>query len=553
MSISVNVFYAYLAQQLDAGGSETIVYLDRITTRTGEAISTSDFATVGRGILTVNPDGDGNTSFPEFVSFTGVSGLTLTGATRGLSAKDNTPVAANKRFHPVGTPVVISFGTHNLQDVFDYIDNEIGALTVGSNMVMSGLAGQTVSAGQIVYLNTDGRWWLADADVLATLNDVMLGIAQGSGTAGNSITNGILRKGTDSNQSGLVAGTNYFVSNTAGGISTSAGTHTRKIGVGRASTQLYFDPEYAQLPTSNEKAAMSGGAEFGTPSSTNKFVTNDKLEDRINDILTPQVIVFSTASPSLGGASTTRFDITNPSGNTFRYTWDGTGTNPNITSSNPSVGSLLFIQSPNFNANNNGVFVVTNSGTNFFEVTNASGVAQNDVTLDFDGYIIVSNTNWTKDPGLKYIVVEGVGGGGGCDSDDNGAGSGGGYFRKLIPASSLAATEAVIIGEAGISATASISQTPGRGTAFGLHCRATGGNKQGGRGGIGVGGDINIQGQEGEGGGSGTGANYPIGGASVLGLPNTNAVTTTPSGYGVGAIPTSPASAGVIIVTEYYT
>lgn len=273
MSISVNVFYAYLAQQLDAGGSETIVYLDRITTRTGEAINTSDFATVGRGILTVNPDGDGNTSFPEFVAFTGVSGLTLTGATRGLSAKGNTPVAASKRFHPVGTPVVISFGAHNLQDIFDYIDSEVGALTVGSNMVVSGLAGETVSAGQVVYLKDDGRWWLADADVLATIYDVMLGIAQGSGTAGNSITNGVLRKGTDSNQSGLTAGVNYFIANTAGAISATAGTNTRKIGVGRATTQLYFDPEYAQLPTTGEKAAMAGGGNLGAPSNSNKFLT----------------------------------------------------------------------------------------------------------------------------------------------------------------------------------------------------------------------------------------------------------------------------------------
>lgn len=273
MSISVNTFYAYLSQQLDAGGSETTIYLDRITTRTGETINTSDFATVGRGIIAVNPDGDGNTSFPEYISFTGVSGLTLTGATRGLSAKGNNVVAANKRFHPVGTPVVIAFGTHSLQDIFDYIDAEIGALTVGSNMVMSGLAGETVSAGQVVYLKDDGRWWLADADVLATINDVILGIAQGSGTAGNTITNGVLRKGTDSNQSGLTAGANYFVGNTAGAVSATAGTNTRKIGVGRSSTQLYFDPEYAQLPSPGEKAAMAGGGDFGTLSPTNKFVT----------------------------------------------------------------------------------------------------------------------------------------------------------------------------------------------------------------------------------------------------------------------------------------
>ena len=126
-----NVFIAYLAQKLTKNGSETTIYLDRMTTLTGETVTTSDFADFSRGILTVNPDGDGESSFPEYISFTAVSGNTLTGAQRGLSARSNSVIAANKRFHPVGTPVVFSFGSHNIQDIVDYIDAEIAALTVG--------------------------------------------------------------------------------------------------------------------------------------------------------------------------------------------------------------------------------------------------------------------------------------------------------------------------------------------------------------------------------------------------------------------------------------
>lgn len=89
------------------------------------------------------------------------------------------------------------------------------------------------------------------------------------------------------------------------------------------------------------------------------------------------------------GDSTTQFDITNPSGSTFRYTYDGNGTDPNI-GSTIMVGDTVTIQGYNFNANNNGTFTITGVSTNYFEITNASGVAENNVTLGTlfnDGYI----------------------------------------------------------------------------------------------------------------------------------------------------------------------
>jgi len=84
-------------------------------------------------------------------------------------------------------------------------------------------------------------------------------------------------------------------------------------------------------------------------------------------------------SLSLGG-STTQFDITNTSGTTYRYTYDTTGTDPNIIN-RVYVGSSVVTNGQNFNVANNGTFTVTAVGTNYFEVTNASGVAENNVTL----------------------------------------------------------------------------------------------------------------------------------------------------------------------------
>lgn len=80
-------------------------------------------------------------------------------------------------------------------------------------------------------------------------------------------------------------------------------------------------------------------------------------------------------------AADTQFDITNPSGQTFRYTFDGTGTNPSITAANFVVGRYVDIQAQNFAAGNKGLFKITGSGADYFEVTNASGVVESNKTI----------------------------------------------------------------------------------------------------------------------------------------------------------------------------
>lgn len=97
------------------------------------------------------------------------------------------------------------------------------------------------------------------------------------------------------------------------------------------------------------------------------------------------------------GASSSRFDITNPAGDTFRYTWDGTGTNPNISATTLPTGSLVTIFSfggtpfntvNQTNATTRPYFTVTASGSNYFEVSNPTpGVAENNVTLGTGGAI----------------------------------------------------------------------------------------------------------------------------------------------------------------------
>jgi len=107
------------------------------------------------------------------------------------------------------------------------------------------------------------------------------------------------------------------------------------------------------------------------------------------------------------GSATSQFDITNPSGTTFRYTFDGTGTDPAITSTTFPIGSYVLISGQNFNAGNNGLFKVTGVGANYFEVTNASGVVESNKTIG-TGYIYAQFKNIVVINGTTYGYTGGV-------------------------------------------------------------------------------------------------------------------------------------------------
>ena len=81
------------------------------------------------------------------------------------------------------------------------------------------------------------------------------------------------------------------------------------------------------------------------------------------------------------GDSTTQFDVTNPAGTTFRYTYDGVGKNPLINSHSFTVGNDVVITGTNLNVNNRGTFAITGSGEDYFEVTNAAGVVESNKTI----------------------------------------------------------------------------------------------------------------------------------------------------------------------------
>jgi len=83
---------------------------------------------------------------------------------------------------------------------------------------------------------------------------------------------------------------------------------------------------------------------------------------------------------SVIGDSTTQFDVSNPAGNTYRYTYDGTGTDPGISDSDSSfrIGDEVTIIATNMASGNEGKFTLTGVGNNYFEVN----ISIEEVNLD---------------------------------------------------------------------------------------------------------------------------------------------------------------------------
>lgn len=503
---------------------DTTITLKSMLDIDGNAISMASFGSIGYG--TLEP---GNNTLEEQISFTGLANnsngtTTLSGVKSVTFLTPYTATSGLAKTHAGSTSFVISntsgyyneFGVKENNETItaywqapdplaaqgiatkNYVDTLVNGGSITTNALIEvGVAGETISAGQPVYLKAaDARWYKSIGTTTATVNTIQLGIAQGAGTAGVNIAGGVLRRGIDTHQSGGVAGSIGYVSNTST-IATSAGTVERALGNFISATTFDFDPDFYYIPTAAQKAAMQAGSSFGTLSSANMFITQ-AYNASATGIPTP--LVYS----NIFGSSTTQFDITNTSGTTYRYTYDGNGTDPSISSTTVPIGTVLILAAQNFTTANNGTFTVTNVGANFFEVTNASGVAENNKTIG-SGSI---KYGYSKSATLKYVIVEVQGGGGGGGggttvSVASGGGGAGGYSRRLIPAASLGVTETITIGAGGIAgvATGGIGATGGT-SSFGSLASATGGTggseqENGGPGGLGSSGDLNTGGDAG--------------------------------------------------------
>jgi len=147
-----------------------------------------------------------------------------------------------------------------------------GTVTFDKQIIGNQTAGENLTVNDIIYFKeSDQRWYKADADLTTTFDQLQIGIAQSTVLTGATVQ--IAISGPVSGFTGLTAGSKYYLSNTSGAITTTAGTYSVFIGWALSTTSLLFNPVLKTLPTQKEKDAMTGSS--GVPSSTNKFVTQD--------------------------------------------------------------------------------------------------------------------------------------------------------------------------------------------------------------------------------------------------------------------------------------
>lgn len=220
------------------------------------------------------------------------------------------------------------------------------------------------------------------------------------------------------------------------------------------------------------------------------------------------------------------------------------------------ANSLLIFQTDN----DSGYYYYNQPSATWLKFATASTSTQTPII-----HMYTSNTTWIKPVGLKYIIVELVGGGGGGgwpnigSLGSTGAGGGGGYAKSIIPSSSLGSSEIVVVGNGGNGGE---SQATGGGiSSFGSLVSASGGDpggssspNSGGHGGIGLTGDVLLSGEGGQFSILGPTSVSVIGGSSMLGGGSRFNDGNYGGGGGYNYINHFGANGtkGVVIVTEYY-
>ena len=134
-------------------------------------------------------------------------------------------------------------------------DNVLAAAPYNVDLDVPVVAGETITAGQAIYLSdgtgarTAGRWYLTDADTAAYSTLPITGFAT---TAIASGAEGSVRLlGLATVPGPLSVGSTYFLSGTPGALSTSAGTFSKAMGVADSSTTLIMTVQQTITSTGN--------------------------------------------------------------------------------------------------------------------------------------------------------------------------------------------------------------------------------------------------------------------------------------------------------------
>ena len=155
-------------------------------------------------------------------------------------------------FRDIHDVALITEGTYSVS-VVNKAESLWGILETGHSYVHASLAwyiedktaGENLTAGNLVYLKTDGKWWKTDADAEATTKG-LLGLAMDTKTAGQAVKVLIFGKVTNASWS-WDSGEALYVSTAPGAISdggpSGSGDQVRKIGHALSSTMIIFNPD----------------------------------------------------------------------------------------------------------------------------------------------------------------------------------------------------------------------------------------------------------------------------------------------------------------------
>jgi hypothetical protein len=121
-------------------------------------------------------------------------------------------------------------------------DTPAANTTSGSGNIVNWSVSETVTAGTLYAVKTNGGWTTADADS-EPKSTYMLAIALGSNATAGMLLQGFFYKLNH----GFTIGAPLYVSNTAGSFSnsrpTGTGDYVRIIGYATSANYIYFDPD----------------------------------------------------------------------------------------------------------------------------------------------------------------------------------------------------------------------------------------------------------------------------------------------------------------------
>jgi hypothetical protein len=190
-----------------------------------------------------------------------------------------------------GTPAL---GSSNQLATVQYVLDHINGGAVSFNAeIVAGMAGETLTTGQWVYLKVaDGRWYKTAANDITKCLGVRVGKALGAGSAGGAISGGVFVSGLETTGT-YTAFTTYYLSDTAGALATSAGTNSVAVGTSDGNSKLLVS-----VISKSNLNALAGSV--GTPSTANAFITQQGTFTDIDQTQTTQ-----NGSTSIGEANAT--------------------------------------------------------------------------------------------------------------------------------------------------------------------------------------------------------------------------------------------------------